>query len=149
MGRLVISKPEDRSVFHAVDRIPEDQKARFTDGELRAAISAYFPKEGGERLQLFELHMEPGDRAESHAHTEDEIIVIIDGEMHMGNRVLPKGSALYIEKDTLYAFGTGPEGCTFLNFRPSELSGYLTKDEFMAQRRERNEAEHTLGEGNP
>jgi hypothetical protein len=31
---------------------------------------------------------------------------------------------------TLYAFTAGPDGCTFLNFRPRADSSYIPKSEF-------------------
>jgi hypothetical protein len=57
--------------------------------------------------------------ADFHAHTEDEIIFILTGEMHLGKRVLKPATALAIDGNTRYSFSR-PEGCSFLNFRPSE-----------------------------
>ena len=82
-------------------------------------------------LQLFELRLEPGTQGESHAHVEDEIIVVVEGELRFGARALRAGSSVMVPGGTLYAFTAGPEGCTFLNFRPRADSSYIPKSEFV------------------
>lgn len=134
MGKVSISKPGDRTFFRAGDRVADSDKQRHLEGELRSQVSTYFPIDG-EPLQLFEVRFGPGDSAQSHAHSEDEIFVIIEGEMVVGNQVLPKGTAVYVEKETLYSFRSGPEGCTFLNFRPASGAQYITRSDLAARRR--------------
>ena len=56
--------------------------------------------------------------------------------VHLGARVVGPGDALFVAKNTLYSFDIGPEGCSFLNFRPTGGKvGYLNKEQFLAQRR--------------
>lgn len=55
-----------------------------------------------------------------HYHTANEIIYLLDGEMHVGRRVLLPGTALAIDANTPYGFGTGEEGLSFILFRPGE-----------------------------
>ena len=86
------------------------------------------PRDG---LQLFELRLDPGTRGESHAHVEDEIIVVVEGELRFGARTLGAGSSVMVPGGTLYAFVAGPDGCTFLNFRPRADSSYIPKSEFV------------------
>ena len=93
----------------------------------------YFPNDG-ETLELFHIDLGPGAHIEPHAHTEDEIVYVLSGEIHLGARVLGPGDALYVAKNTLYSFDVGPEGCSFLNFRPTDKVGYLNKEAFLAQR---------------
>jgi hypothetical protein len=102
--------------------------------EWQAERAYYFPIKD-ERLQLFEIRLQPNTDVHAHAHREDEIIVITAGEIHVGRRVLGVGAAVYVEQETLYGFKAGPAGCTFLNFRPGTTAGYIGKDELMAQRR--------------
>jgi hypothetical protein len=52
-----------------------------------------------------------------HYHTEDEIIVVRDGNMLLGKRALRGGTAVAIDAGTIYTFGVPEEGLTFLNFR--------------------------------
>jgi quercetin dioxygenase-like cupin family protein len=82
-------------------------------------------------LQLFELRLAPGTRGESHAHVEDEIIVVVEGELRFGARTLGAGSSVMVPGGTLYGFQAGPEGCTFLNFRPRVDSSYIPRSQFV------------------
>lgn len=52
-----------------------------------------------------------------HSHTEDEIIFVTDGEIRLGARLFPRGTAVAISADTLYSFTAGPGGMSFVNFR--------------------------------
>jgi quercetin dioxygenase-like cupin family protein len=82
-------------------------------------------------LQLFELRLAPGTRGESHAHVENEIIVVVEGELRFGARTLGAGSSVMVPGGTLYSFVAGPDGCTFLNFRPRADSSYIPKSDFV------------------
>jgi quercetin dioxygenase-like cupin family protein len=93
----------------------------------------YFPLDD-DGLQLFRIDLGPDAVVEPHAHTEDEIVYVLEGSILLGARTLGPGDALCVGKDTLYGFTTGPEGCSFLNFRPTGKVGYLDKEQFMAQR---------------
>lgn len=101
--------------------------------EWQAHRSFYFPVDG-ERMQLYEIRLDPDTEIRPHAHHEDEIVYITAGQIHVGRRVLPVGSAIYVERDTLYGLRAGPEGCTFLNFRPGLTAGYISKAELVARR---------------
>jgi quercetin dioxygenase-like cupin family protein len=96
----------------------------------------YFPLDG-DGLQLFRIDLGPNAVVEPHAHTEDEIAYVLEGSILLGAKTLGPGDALHVGKNTLYGFTTGPEGCSFLNFRPTDKVGYLNKEQFMAQRGER------------
>ena len=87
--------------------------------------------QGADGLQLFELRIDPGTRGEAHAHLEDEIIVVVEGELRFGARTLTAGSSVMVPGGTLYAFVAGPDGCTFLNFRPHADTTYITRDELV------------------
>ena len=84
--------------------------------------------------ELFEVWFEPDTFVQSHAHLHDEIIYVVAGSLVLGSRVLEPGSSVFIAGNTLYSFRAGPEGVHFVNFRPQSGAGYLSKDEFMAQR---------------
>ena len=93
----------------------------------------YFPG-GSDALQMFEVILEPGTGPDAHAHHEDEIVHVLAGEMHFGNRVLTPGCAAMIPAYTLYSFRAGPEGLRFLNFRARANGVYISKDELVALR---------------
>lgn len=84
--------------------------------------------------EMFEVRFEPNTVVQAHAHIHDEIIYVVDGEMILGSRVLTPGSSVFLAGQTLYSFRAGPEGLHFVNFRPQSGAGYLSKDEFVAQR---------------
>jgi quercetin dioxygenase-like cupin family protein len=84
--------------------------------------------------QLFELKVPPNTELAPHAHGQDEIIYITEGEIHVGRRVLKAGSSVFVGKHTLYSLKAGPEGARFLNFRPRMDGQYITKAEFLEMR---------------
>ncbi len=54
----------------------------------------------------------------THCHSEDEIIVVIEGSIRLGMRQFGPGTAIAIAADTFYGFTPGPQGVCFINFRP-------------------------------
>jgi quercetin dioxygenase-like cupin family protein len=87
-------------------------------------------------LQMFEVRVPPNYVVESHAHDEDEIVFVLEGEMVLGARVVKAGSSAMIPGKTLYGFSAGPNGLTFLNFRARRDVTFHTKEEFMARRKQ-------------
>jgi len=69
-----------------------------------------------------------------HAHTEDEIIAVVEGELRLGSQVCGAGSSIFVPAKTLYGFKVGPQGVRFLNFRPRQDQTYWTKEAFVAAR---------------
>lgn len=126
MGKISVLLPSQVETVRAEDTVAEERKSYLTAEELASEQRRYFPRDG-ESMQLFESRLIPNAVINSHAHTKDEIIYVTSGELHVGRRVLPVGSALFIEKDTLYTFKAGPGGCSFLNFRGEVGATYLTK----------------------
>jgi quercetin dioxygenase-like cupin family protein len=86
-------------------------------------------------LQMFEVRVPPGHVVESHAHDEDEIVYVLEGEMILGARVLKAGSSAMIPGKTLYGFSAGADGLVFLNFRARRDVTFHTKEQFMTQRK--------------
>jgi hypothetical protein len=79
---------------------------------------------------LHENHLPPREAAPDdaargvHAHSEDEVIFVVEGELRFGTRVLAPGSAIAIAADAFYAIGPGPAGLKIVNFRaglPTEI----------------------------
>lgn len=69
---------------------------------------------------------EEGREIDIHAHSEDEVIVVLDGELLAGPRKLGPGTALSVARNTFYGFSAGKGGLRFINFRPSR-PGYIPK----------------------
>ena len=61
----------------------------------------------------------PDLKVDRHYHTEDEIIVVTDGQIRLGRLGYGRGSVLAIDAETRYGFASGDEGLSFINFRPA------------------------------
>ena len=103
--------------------------------ELAATTRPHHPGSEDEP-QMFEVRFDADTFVQPHAHLQDEIIYVVAGSLILGSRVLGPGSSVLVASNTLYSFRAGPEGVHFVNFRPRSGAGHLSKDEFMAQRRE-------------
>jgi quercetin dioxygenase-like cupin family protein len=131
MGKVSVvgaSEARDRSFLNSAEG------AKYREAKYAVDKLPYFPVAEGDSLQLFRIDMGPHAEVEPHAHTEDEIIYVLEGSILLGARTLGPGDALHVGRDTLYGFKTGPDGCVFLNFRPTDQVGYLSKEQFLAQR---------------
>lgn len=68
-----------------------------------------------------------GRHVDRHSHTEDEVILVLEGELIAGPRKLGPGSVLSVAKNTVYSFSVGKGGLRFINYRPSHPY-YLAHD---------------------
>jgi quercetin dioxygenase-like cupin family protein len=98
------------------------------------SVRMYFPG-GTDELQLFEARADAGLVVEPHAHSEDEIIFVLEGELSFGSQVYPAGSSAYIPNHTLYGFRAGPVGARFLNFRRVADYSFISPTEYLQSRR--------------
>lgn len=113
------------------------QEADQEWNQIRPNVEKLVFHEGGENEpELFEVRVGPTFETPQHAHTEDEIIFILDGSMRIGAKEYDAHSAILVPGDQLYRFKAGEQGCRFLNFRPSR-AGTIFKEEFLARRAER------------
>lgn len=113
---------------------------KFTPEEL-AGKSRQHHAGSETEAELVEVTFGPDTTVHPHVHLCDEIIYVISGQLILGSRVLEPGSSVFIGAKTLYSFRTGPEGVHFVNFRPRSGAGYLSKDEFMAERKSSSASE--------
>jgi mannose-6-phosphate isomerase-like protein (cupin superfamily) len=133
MATLTFFDSDSSEWLSAEATAPENMRARMSEGEL--ASEARFPHPGDEhRLQMLEARIPPNTQLAPHAHEADEIIYVVQGEMHFGSRVLGPGSSVYIRGMTLYQFASGPDGLHFVNFRGYRDMTYFPKEEFLARR---------------
>lgn len=137
MGRLAIVRAEHRRPVPARELVDPARVDRFATDVLDASITRYFDGFDDVPVALSEVTFGPDAEVAPHAHTEDEVIVVSAGSMRMGSHDLAAGSAVYIPKETVYGFTAGPDGCTFLNFRPSATVGFLTREEALTRTRAR------------
>ena len=66
--------------------------------------------------------LEAGTDAAPHSHDFDEVMLVIEGEFSMGNRVCGPGTVLFLAAGTQYGFKVGPEGVRFLNVRTGKAT---------------------------
>ena len=136
MGAITIRSSEDTPLVVTRDVVPEGPfREKLGEGELATAVRVFHPG-GPEELQLFEVNVEPNGVIDQHAHQENEIIFVLEGELHLGRRVLTPGYSVQIPGLTLYTFRAGPDGLRFLNFRARQDATYISKAELMAMRQE-------------
>ena len=130
----------DWPVEDAADRLDVLMKAESHesgDGDL-ACIHQWGNKEG--YAQLFEVKFPAGYRAAPHAHEQDEVMVVLGGEMHVGRDILRPGSSVAVPAYTIYSFKAGPEGLHFMNFRPTMDISYITPADARKIRKDKQEA---------
>ena len=135
MATIEFRSLNDTPSFVLRDRIPEGPlREHIGESELDNEVRVYFAG-GLSNLQMFEAALEPNCGPEPHAHHEDEIVYVLEGEMRFGRRVLGPGDCAHIPAYTLYSFRAGPQGLRFLNFRARANGVFISKEELLALRK--------------
>ena len=138
MPVITIRSPEETPVIVPRDHMPEGPlRDKFSDGDLNNEVRMYHPG-GPDTIQMIEMKVHPNEGPYPHAHAEDEIIYVLEGELHFGRRVLTTGCSVFIPGYTLYSFRAGPNGARFLNTRPRADATYITKEELVAMKKEKS-----------
>lgn len=94
---------------------------RRADGTLETGAQFIGDLENGPWIYINSAG--PNSVVETHSHTVDEVIYIVEGSLTVGDRTCGPGTVLAIEKDTEYSFTVGQEGVRFLNIRPGLDTG--------------------------
>lgn len=100
------------------DAVPRHADISRT-GEVGAAIYADADLPGCS-LWLHGNSYVPDYEVALHSHGQDEVIVVTEGEIILGNRASGRGTILFVAKDTVYSFKVGKAGMSFINFRPGK-----------------------------
>src|SRR5882757_2931996 len=125
--------PADTAFMKAAAVYPDSLKEQLTAAEVSdTQVRLHHGAPG--KLQLFEIALEPGLEISAHAHADDEIVVVVEGELHFGRRVCGPGASFFIPGNTLYGFRAGPEGCRYLNFRAQADSTFFSKEDIVGAR---------------
>jgi quercetin dioxygenase-like cupin family protein len=125
--------PGATDFLKAADVYPDSLKQQLTAAEVSdTAVRLHQGLPG--KLQLFEIRLEPGLEVSPHAHADDEIVYVVEGELRVGRRVCGAGSSFFVPGNTLYGFRAGPQGCRYLNFRAQADSTYFTKEDVVSAR---------------
>lgn len=147
MARIRFVAPGQPSDYVRVDRFltsptyleamrdaPASQREVPAEEARGTSVRIVFPGSADE-LQLFDVRMEPGLEVRPHAHVEDEIVFVLEGQLTFGSHVCEAGSSVFVPGMTLYGFKVGPDGARFLNFRGCLDFSNFTKEQFLAERR--------------
>lgn len=114
------------------DLYPAEMQVTMGQAELDSAMTTH--EQGADSSpHLEELRFLPGAEVKPHAHDMAEIIYVLEGSLHFGNRELEPGSSAYIGEDTLYSFKAGSKGARLLIFMASGNARYFSKDDFTAR----------------
>ncbi len=87
--------------------------------ELQLSASFVHFAGDAETPQLVEVWIPPGAAVQPRAQELHGIGFVLEGEMHMAGHVLGPGSSFFIPKHVAYSYQAGPQGLTFLGFRPA------------------------------
>ncbi len=106
-----------RSFVVNEQEVPWSTPRTHTSGGIRGSSRNKFI--GDEKLGpwVSVAGLEPGYTVSPHSHTADEVIIILEGSMRVGDKECNAGSILYVEKNTPYGLTVGPKGCKFINVR--------------------------------
>lgn len=133
MARIRIQTEEKLEWVMAKDRPRGSiEQSELREGELTVGVRIREPGTASSS-QLLELRYEPNAEIQLHAHDEDEIIFVREGEILLGNNVYGPGTSIFVAGHTLYGFSAGPNGLQILNFRPRQDFTFVTKKEFLAR----------------
>ena len=139
MARIEFSSGDAAPFRRVRDFVPPDFAAKLSDGELDSESRSHHPG-ADDRLQMFEIRAPADATFNAHSHDEDEIILVVEGELHAGSHVVGPGGSMYVPGGTVYAFRAGPAGLRFFNFRPRLDATYRTPAETRTTRAERSSA---------
>lgn len=68
-------------------------------------------------LSMIAYRFAPNTLLPRHWHDTPQIILVLEGELHLGNRVLGPGAGYFTEPEQVYSSKAGPEGCRIVEFR--------------------------------
>ena len=84
-------------------------------GRNQRRVMVSNPEDDG--ISLTVLTFAPGTVLPAHRHNVDYIELVLEGEVHHGNRILHAGEGVFRKAGTQYTFWAGPEGATIADFR--------------------------------
>ena len=122
VGFGTASHPDEGGAGGHIHLLPSDRVPRIEKTAGLEIGSAIFADSRCPTCRVWLHETEFRDRdapIDVHSHSEDEVIFVTGGSIKLGNAVHGPGAALFVAANTNYGFSTGPEGLTFVNFRPS------------------------------
>ncbi len=105
----------ERLVIRHVDEEPwQEVRAQIQGGDTRVSIWNRFIDWVPERI-VIHTRYDPNLIVERHAHHVDQVIFVLEGEMTVGDRFCPKGTAIILEAGAVFGpLVAGPVGAELL-----------------------------------
>jgi hypothetical protein len=125
-------------------KVPSNEASPHPDDVATSAMYADASCPGCD-LWLHGNHFQEGAEVALHSHSEDEIILVLGGEILLGSRPYGPDTAVAVAKDTVYGFRAGRGGMRMINFRVgiptahSQRWGFINEAEFFLSRTGRPE----------
>ena len=131
-ARMSAAGPRTRSdkvSFFNLSEIGESVFAVRKDAptELVSTFAALVNHEDPEGYSLGFARYAPNTIIPRHRHNRDQIVLVLEGSLRQGSRVLGPGCGYYTPAGMAYTVSIGPEGCCFVEFRHSRLDDVTTE----------------------
>ena len=87
MATIDFTSTETNAWVRTRDALPPERHGEFSDGELDSEVRRHHDG-GPDSLQLYEVRAPGGAKFRPHAHHEEEVLVVLEGELHAGSQVV-------------------------------------------------------------
>ena len=77
-------------------------------------------------FSLLAVRLEPDVVVPHHSHNLPQVVLVLEGELRQGNRVIGPGCGYFTPVGSTYTVTSGPEGAKVLEFRSASLSSLTT-----------------------
>ncbi len=111
--------------------VPDFWKAKQKAGDPGLRFKVLIPQ-GAASANMQRTEYYPGHHEAPHSHPEDEILYILEGQIHFGRDVLGKGDAIFVPRNKTYSLHTGDSGCTFVRIGLSSHQTSLSEEDLAA-----------------
>jgi hypothetical protein len=102
-------------------------------GNPMTSLKALVNPNGDEGCSLQAVKYRPNAVVPRHRHDVAQIVLILEGEARLGNRVFKPGAGYYTPAHFAYSVQAGPDGVTLVEFRPTPLNFRSDYDSAMPQ----------------
>lgn len=93
--------------------VSDDWPGKAKPGEPQVAYKILMDREPGQP-NLQRVRFEPSHFEPPHSHDEDEIILLVQGALTLGDQRILQGDSLFVPKNTRYSLRAGGDGAEFV-----------------------------------
>jgi hypothetical protein len=123
------ASPEDDGLrFAHIDEVPRREAVAQLHGERRVGVHLRV-LEWSDRWFVSYTRYDPGLVLARHAHKSNSTVFIVEGEVHVGERLCPAGTLIVLDQDVFFGpLIAGPEGCTLLESYAGDVTSVHEDD---------------------